>query len=70
LQEVKVALNDHFSKVNSKEFIDRLLELPIYDENSDATRSLLVKLEKLKELKSSRLIFGRKIVRQESWNGL
>jgi hypothetical protein len=60
LQEVKVALNDHFSKVNSKEFIDRLLELPIYDENSDATRSLLVKLEKLKELKSSRLILEEK----------
>lgn len=60
LQEVKVALNDHFSKVNSKEFIDRLLELPIYDENSDATRSLLVKLEKIERTKEQQVDFWKK----------
>lgn len=60
LQGVKENLNDYFSKVNRGEFIDRLLELPIYDDNSDATRSLLVKLEKMERTKEQQVDFWKK----------
>ncbi|WP_436915485.1 DUF262 domain-containing protein [Acinetobacter gandensis] len=60
LQEVITALNEQISKTSQKEFVDKLVTLPIYDENTDATRSLLIKLEKMERTKEEQVDFWQK----------
>lgn len=60
LQGVITALNEQISKTSQKEFVDKLVTLPIYDENTDATRSLLIKLEKMKRTKEEQVDFWQK----------
>ncbi len=53
-------LNKAIKKTSDAEFINALMEMPIYDENKEAARSLLVKLEKLQQTKENSIDFWKK----------
>lgn len=60
VNSIKEKLNAQICKGSRQEFIESLVTLPIYDENADATRSLLIKLEKLERTKEEQVDFWKK----------
>lgn len=53
-------LNKVIKKSSDEEFIQTLIDMPIYEENKEATRSLLVKLEKIEQTKENYIDFWQK----------
>ncbi len=60
LQEIKLNLNKMITKNSRAEFINQLLTVPLYEDNPEATRSLLIKLEKLSRTKEQQVDFWQK----------
>ena len=50
-------LNKLICKTEKDDFVNSLVELPIYDDNTDATRSLLIKLEKMDRTREEQVDF-------------
>ena len=61
-------LNKLISKSDKDDFVNSLMILPIYDDNTDATRSLLIKLEKMDRTKEENVDFWQTSSKKLVWS--